>query len=212
MQAVGLVPSRFGDASPLHAVAGGGLAGTALGYLTGTAIENLTPNGVLEPGKLRKRLAWAGGAMGTLPGMWLGAQGMRQWQGETSPWHSWLRPNVLFGGELKQAALTDEMNVSVPVDAFNRVVLTDPFLPVGVRSYAAGLMTTADQQSGNDGFITPRDIARVAVGMGAGYLQAYAAGKVLGGLAGLSPEVQQTLSQAGMFAGAVKSVLPGLFR
>jgi hypothetical protein len=55
------------------------------------------------------------------------------------------------------------------------------------------------------------DIARVGMGMGAGYIQASIGGRVLGALAGLTPEAQRTLQNAGVVAGAVKSVVPGLF-
>jgi hypothetical protein len=55
------------------------------------------------------------------------------------------------------------------------------------------------------------DIARVGMGMGAGYVQASIGGRVLGALAGLTPQAQKTLQTAGVIAGAVKSVIPGLF-
>ena len=61
------------------------------------------------------------------------------------------------------------------------------------------------------GIITPMDIARVGLGMGAGYVQATVGGKVLGALAGLTPQAQKTLQTAGVVAGALKSVVPGLF-
>ena len=55
------------------------------------------------------------------------------------------------------------------------------------------------------------DIARIGMGMGAGYVQATIGGKVLGALAGLTPQAQRTLQGAGVIAGAMKAVVPGLF-
>ena len=55
------------------------------------------------------------------------------------------------------------------------------------------------------------DIARVGIGMGAGYVQATLGGKVLGALVGLTPQAQRTLQGAGVVAGALKAVVPGFF-
>lgn len=100
---------------------------------------------------------------------------------------------------------------SVPVDAFNRVVLTDPFTPPALAAAAVGLVTAADAAKGGGGVISPWDITRIAVGAGAGLAQAYLGGRVLGALAGLTPQAQQRLQQAGTVAGALKAVVPGLF-
>lgn len=100
---------------------------------------------------------------------------------------------------------------SIPVDAFNRVVLSDPFAPPPLQAATIGLAGAADASRGGTGIVSPYDIARVGLGMGAGLVQAYLGGKVLGQLAGLTPEAQKTLQQAGMFAGALKAVVPGMF-
>lgn len=100
---------------------------------------------------------------------------------------------------------------SIPVDAFNRVVLSDPFAPPALAAATAGLLTAADQAKGGFGVVSPWDVARVAVGMGAGLSQAYLGGKVLGALAGLTPQAQLQLQRAGTVAGALKAVVPGLF-
>lgn len=99
----------------------------------------------------------------------------------------------------------------VPVDAFNRVVLNDPFLPPNYQAATLGIVNAASNLRGSSGFVTPMDIARIGLGMGAGYVQASVGGKVLGALAGLTPEAQRTLQAAGVVAGAVKTVVPGLF-
>lgn len=99
----------------------------------------------------------------------------------------------------------------IPVDSFNRLVLNDPFAPQPIQAATVGLVSAANAYKGNSGFITPLDIARVGLGMGAGYVQATVGGKVLGALAGLTPQAQKTLQTAGVVAGALKSVVPGLF-
>jgi hypothetical protein len=99
----------------------------------------------------------------------------------------------------------------IPVDAFNRLVLNDPFTPTPMQYATLGLINAASNIGGPSRFVSPMDIARVGMGMGAGYVQASIGGRVLGALAGLTPQAQKTLQTAGVIAGAVKSVIPGLF-
>jgi hypothetical protein len=89
--------------------------------------------------------------------------------------------------------------------------MMDPYATLSLQIATAGLTEASNQSRGNIGVISPYDIARIGVGMGAGLSQAYLGGKVLGALAGLTPQAQKTLQQAGMFAGALKAVVPGLF-
>jgi hypothetical protein len=110
------------------------------------------------------------------------------------------------------APFQDQISLSpIPVDSFNRLVMADPFTPPPLQSATMGLVGAADSYRGNSGFITPMDIARVGLGMGAGYVQATIGGKVLGALAGLTPQAQKSLQSAGVVAGALKSVVPGMF-
>ena len=99
----------------------------------------------------------------------------------------------------------------IPVDSFNRMIVQDPFSPPNMQAATMGIVNAADHLSGGSGFISPMDIARVGMGMGAGYMQASIGGKVLGALVGLTPQAQGYLQQAGVVAGALKSVIPGLF-
>lgn len=100
---------------------------------------------------------------------------------------------------------------SIPVDLFNRAVLTDPFATPQLMAATVGMTEAANQARGGFGIISPYDLARIGVGMGAGLAQAYLGGKVLGALAGLTPQAQKRLQQTGAFAGAIKAVVPGLF-
>jgi hypothetical protein len=157
-----------------------------------------------------------------------------------SSWRAFTTPNVLFGSPktvspIKQAAaalaaiqpeITESMQKAadefggmgqsislepIPVDAFNRLVLNDPFTPTPMQYATLGLINAASNIGGPSRFVSPMDIARVGMGMGAGYVQASIGGRVLGALAGLTPQAQKTLQTAGVIAGAVKSVIPGLF-
>lgn len=99
----------------------------------------------------------------------------------------------------------------IPVDAFNRLVMNDPFSNQAMQSATMGLVGAANNVGGSSGFITPMDIARVGMGMGAGYVQASIGGRVLGALVGLTPQAQGYLQQAGVVAGALKAIIPGMF-
>ena len=160
---------------------------------------------------------------------------------DSNPMKAFIRPNVLFGNPqtapspitkassaLKslQPSISEEMQKlanffmneddsftlsPIPVDSFNRMVMNDPLAPAPIQAATVGLTSAANSYRGGMGIITPMDIARVGLGMGAGYVQATVGGKVLGALAGLTPQAQKTLQTAGVVAGALKSVVPGLF-
>ena len=226
--------------SPIASMLTSGLLGGGLGYMGGALAEKLLPEEVLEKGKLRKTTALLGALAGGAGPAYLGTVGMRlnASQGK-NPWKAWIEPNVFFGAQ-KEAihnayehikTLSDDSaeeivkqafdeNLSdaglmhlpfIPVDAFNRTIMMDPYATLSLQIATAGLTEAANQSRGNAGIISPYDIARIGVGMGAGLSQAYLGGKVLGALAGLTPQAQKTLQQAGMFAGALKAVVPGLF-
>lgn len=227
--------------SPLVSMLTSGLLGGGLGYLGGTLAEQLVPEEYLTRGKLRKNTALLGALAGAAGPAYLGTVGMRMNEEDnTNPWKAWIEPNVMFSNQkeaiskayeaisatnpdptaedgVKKAFGYDSgdaglFNVTaIPVDAFNRVVMQDPYATPGLQTATVGLTEAANQAKGNTGLISPFDIARIGLGMGAGLSQAYLGGKVLGALAGLTPNAQQKLQQAGMFAGALKAVVPGLF-
>jgi hypothetical protein len=78
------------------------------------------------------------------------------------------------------------------------------------RSLFTGAMGGAQRLSGSS-YITPSDMGRLTAGMGVGYASGLIAGKVLGSLIGLPPAAQKTLANTGMYAGAIKSVVPMLY-
>ena len=230
---------HIGGPTPLASMIAGGALTAGLGYGAGTIAENIAP-GVFEKGKLRKRMAMLGGLVGALPGAAMGGIGMHTWDAKSNPDRdsnsikAFTSPNVLFGNSTItkasealaqiQPEISEEMQKSsdffggggislapVPVDAFNRLVLNDPFSPPYMQAATMGVVSAANSMGGGTGFITPMDIARVGIGMGAGYVQATLGGKVLGALVGLTPQAQRTLQGAGVVAGALKAVVPGFF-
>jgi hypothetical protein len=220
--------SGIGGPTPLVSALAGGLLVAGGGYLAGRAAENIFPESVIEPGRLRRNMAMLGAGAGVLPSVYLASLGSRV-RPHGSFWKSWVEPNVLFGSDqhadpkVTQACMTKMAQIggvadgnsmfvpSIPVDHFNRVILTDPFLPSPMAFATAGLVSAADMFRGSTGIISPFDLTRMAIGMGAGLTQAYLGGKLLGAVAGLSPDAQRRLQQAGVIAGAVKASVPGMF-
>lgn len=123
---------------------------------------------------------------------------------------------------------------SVPVDAFNRAVWNDMRLgiaaqnnPYGSKSQwgdddqamhtppqlaaaATGLMSGIAQQMGTP-ILRPRDVIAGLASAGVGLVTANIAGRTLSALAGLTPEAQLGLQQAGMWGGIIRHIVPPLF-
>ena len=99
----------------------------------------------------------------------------------------------------------------IPAEQFVHTVWQDPYTPVPIRSATAGLVSSAASWRGVN-TVSPMDIARIGIGMGSGYASGLFVGKTLGALAGLRPESQQKLQQAGTWAGILSNVVPIIFR
>ena len=111
-------------------------------------------------------------------------------------------------------------DVALPVDALNQTIWQDPRVsgPLTLPQQAAltGLLQAAQTQretgTGQAApWVYPSDVARIAAGMGSGYLSGAIVGKVLGGLAGAPESVQDRLKNMGLWAGVVQGVLPLVF-
>lgn len=208
----------FGGPTPLAGMLAGGALGAGLGYGGGYLTEKLLGPKVLEPGRLRKALAAAGGVLGASPAAYLGTVGARlNAEDGKNPMTAFVEPNVMFGkaGWDKRA---EELAGAggwflddIPVDAFNRVVWSDPNTPLGIRAATAGLLEGASQLRGGAQFVSPFDVGRIAAGMGSGLVSGMLVGKALGGLAGLTPDAQNVLKATGMFAGALTNIVPKAF-
>jgi hypothetical protein len=84
------------------------------------------------------------------------------------------------------------------------------------QAMASAAVTTASRmgRQGNQQsmFVTPGQMGALSVGMGSGYLSGALVGKALGALMGVPVKTQDRLKSTGMWAGAVKNLVPLLFR
>jgi hypothetical protein len=111
----------------------------------------------------------------------------------------------------KQADYAGATLPTLLVDEFNRVVWRDPSTPPLIKATTTGLTTAAQAMNGGSPWVSPLDIAQVAMGAGAGLMSGLVVGKTLGALAGLSPYGQQQLQQVGLWSGVLNSVVPKIF-
>jgi hypothetical protein len=100
---------------------------------------------------------------------------------------------------------------SIDKDRFNRAVWDDPYLPDAYKGMASGVVEGASQIAGDSSLVSPLDIARLGVGTGSGWLSGLVVGKTLGALAGITPDAEKKIQQAGIFAGLVRSTVPLMF-
>lgn len=225
--------------SPLKSMLVGGLAGAGLGYGLGWAGEKILPD-KWKRDRLRWTLAMLGGAAGAAPGLAWGGFNMlgghkfddstpgRGIDLKTYPdgaaiaeRYGWgKRAEFLPDLERVKAAFDNNTGLgfsAVPVDSFNRVIWGDPRvanrLSPQTRAAATGLITSAANLPGKlqTQFVTPFDVARIAAGMGSGYLSGALVGKGLGLLMGMPESTQERLKNTGMFAGVVANLVPMAF-
>jgi hypothetical protein len=93
-------------------------------------------------------------------------------------------------------------------------VLWDLGAKPGTAAMTMGALHAAQQMPGGHdqpGWVTPKQMAGLAVNMGAGYLSGALVGSALGLLTGMPSTTQQTLKNTGMYLGIVNSVVPKLF-
>lgn len=224
----------YGGPRPLASMLVGGLAGAGLGYLGGAFGEATT--GKFEKGRLRKVLAILGAMGGAAPGaLWAannvsnyGAKGLlSDTDGNVQFKFSSVKELMPDIAEKVEAIFSKEafagagslpfsnplLNEPIKVDDFANVVWStnDPYSPFQLRAAASGLVQGASAMRGNSSIVSPADVASMAVGMGSGYLAGTLVGRTLGALAGLKPESQQALQQAGTWAGMLKTVVPMAF-
>lgn len=112
----------------------------------------------------------------------------------------------------------DKVASAINVHQFNNEVWNNPSLalrlPPTIQAAASGLITGASNLPGkprNSVFVTPMDIARMAVGMGSGAASGWLVGKALGTAFGTSPKLRKTLITTGAMAGLIKNVIPMVY-
>lgn len=231
-QATNFIPGPtntwFGGPNPLAATLAGGVLGAGAGYGIGTGAEMLGQEN-FDPGRLRSVMALLGAAAGAAPGLWWGSLAQREkhspaawltgsrYDPPISEAHKGLQEIGKAPSEHFKKALDDSFDSGfdsfhqIPdtfnSNQFNRTVWSDPMTPAPIRAATSGLVNAAGMFRGSP-IITPWDVAKIAVGAGSGYASAVMVGKTLGALAGLKPEAQKTLQQAGTWAGVLTSVVP----
>lgn len=227
-QAAGFVPGPvtdvLGGPNPISSSLAGGVLGAGLGYGTGWLLEHLFPERYAERGPLRTTTGILGALLGAGPGLAWGAANVSN--------------NLPFGAGFKEVqAMVDEeipeecreldeqYSVAITkaaqnlvnepfinVDQFNQTVLSpeDKVTPMNIRSGTIGLTSSASILRGSP-VVSPSDIGRVALGAGTGLAAGTFVGRVLGSLAGLTPEMQNKLQDVGLWGGILKNVIPMAF-
>jgi len=201
---IGGVPNLPG---PLSSLAVMGTLGAGAGNLTGRLLAN---HPAFDPETVTSRATMIGGLLGLLPGA--ASMGMNALAGK-----SLLGDNVLG---MQKRSLLDPTLFSrpnlIPVEQLQQMVWEDPDvagrLPIHIAAATSALVEGASRQSRSETpFITPGDIARMAVGMGSGYTSGLLVGKALGGLFGVSDAAQQVLRRSGAAAGLLQTFVPLAF-
>jgi hypothetical protein len=235
----GPLTNWMGGPNTLASTLMSGLVGAGAGYGAGWLGEQLLPREYFERGKLRRSGAMIGALAGGLPALYWGgrAGGFGKHFPDFKPPvpHEgteavpeptpWLNPHGYasvkeadfggIGGLLAPQPGANPGHVGVfvpiiPVNQFTQAIWQDPNTPPQMQAAASGLVDAAGM-SLQSGFVSPADVARIATGMGSGWVSGMLVGKTLGALAGLKPDAQRTLQQTGMWAGAIKAVLPRVF-
>lgn len=205
-RADGPVNSVWGGPRPLTNLLIGSALGSLGGYGVGRLAEAVLPESYFTPGAVRRRGAIIGGLLGAAPAAWQTFDNLRN-----SDWDpaSVVQRWPLTPAVTKQSAAGDLFDPVIDRDRFNAAVMADPTTPFRVRAATAGLIEAASAVRGPvGGLVSPWDVAKIAVGAGAGLVSGIIAGKTLGLLAGLSPEGQNKVQQMGLWAGALNSVVP----
>ena len=194
----------FYPPSPLAAMLATGVLGAGLGYGGAAIASNFLPRD-WDKKKFRRSGLLLGGAVGAAPGALESLDSLLLGQSLLDGSHMRLK-------NTKRASLPGHS--SVDSMSMLQTIWQDPYVSRQLTGKEKSLMTGAlsgTQMIAGSSYLTPSDMARLTAGMGAGYASGLVAGKVLGALTGMPQRTQQTLAQTGMYAGAVKSVLPMLY-
>ena len=224
-ETMNLVPGRLPGgipnyASPLTGMLTGGLLTAGLGYGTGKLLTRLMPD-QWDQTAMPRTLALLGGAVGASPGALQALSAHMRGKSILSQTDDgrMAEPNRRFSVKLASdsSGLDDLGAAPFRVDGFNRTVLDDPRVEGVVAPQtqlaATSLVTAASYLPGPApaGWVSPGQIARMAVGMGTGYASAALVGKGLGVLMGMPSSSQETLKNTGMWAGALQALVPHAF-
>lgn len=180
-----------------------GSLGAAAGYGTGKLLNKVAPNDYIDfttPGLV------AGAALGSLPGA---SSAYFNYLSEKPVWTEsfWDSPDL----QPKTAS-------NIPVDRFQDILwsnmATASRLPPTIQAAASGLVQGAANLPGkhtNATFVSPMDIARMAVGLGGGAAAGYLFGKTIGNVLGMSRKAQNLIIGSGAFAGMLNTLTPRVY-
>jgi hypothetical protein len=118
---------------------------------------------------------------GTVNGVKIACEAARALLGEANTHYK-----QALGEDGDYGMMTVDRVPMIPADQFTQTVWQDQQTPMNVRAATTGLVDSASTMRGVR-IVSPADIARIGVGMGAGYLSGLFVGKTLGALAGLRP-------------------------
>lgn len=217
------------EPNPVVSMLLGGLAGGGLGYAGSSLVSRFLPPD-WKKDRLKRTSSIVGALAGAAPGAALAGinmtAGLAPWSDEMfkvsySKIIEDLDVHVddrLKDAYYKAAAFGSGLGpIGVPVDDFNRVVWGDrrvsDLLQLPEKAAITGLVSGASQMPGkrNSSLVTPYDIGMMAAGMGSGYVSGALVGKGLSALMGAPPSVQDDLKNKGVWAGAIKAMLPLIF-
>lgn len=210
----GSLNSWYGGPRPVASSLAGGLVGAGLGYAGGSLAEWLMPH-AFTSGAAKTRAALVGGLLGATPG----AVGMALNNREG---RSVFDKRAALNAACKSVIGDQEVPTYIKFSAliftpiinvqhFNDAIWNDPFGQPATQAIASGLVYGAGATR-NSNVVSPMDVARLAVGMGSGYGSATLMGKAFGALAGLSPQAQGALQQAGMWSGMMRTLIDPVMR
>lgn len=194
----GDINAHWGGPRPVTNLLVGAALGSLGGYGMGRLAEQVLPEKYFTSGSVRKRTAILGGLLGAAPAVYQGFDNVRETDDPTAVFSQWPA----------KSSADDLFNPIIPRDELNLVILADPNTPLRLKATTAGLVEAADAVGGRSGWFSPWDVARVAVGAGAGLVSGVIAGKALGLLAGLTPDAQRKIQDVGLYGGILKSVIP----
>ena len=210
----------------------GGL-GALGGNLIGRAVDWFAPSDAYQASRVGTLI---GGGLGLLPGAYSAMNnpglGKNRWSDSFYDVNKDTQWPAGFEKAYPPAPKID-MNVVRPVEAafsyanpaysainvndFQDSIWHDPrmeHLPMPVRAGASGLIqmaSTTPSGTPGIGFVTPLDVAKVAVGMGSGLMSGWLVGKTMGALFGTGQNTQDLLKNTGMAMGALRTIVPVAF-
>lgn len=196
---------------PLASAALLGSLGAGAGYVGSKAFNWLRGSNKRNSDRLARTASITGGLLGLTPAaiMMLMNKGGGKPLLSNSSW-------MFKKGNYEDEPVFSKSASVIPVDTFQEMIWNDadithrlPTSIIGASSaLIEGAQRTGTGRSHGLPFVTPVDVARMAVGLGSGYASGMLVGKALGGLFGVSDQSQKILRQSGAAAGLLRAVVP----